>query len=56
VALVKGYSGFPYGYREIVLTTLGLHRGPDPERFIRLDSGIGLDKDVVPLTSLVLGA
>lgn len=44
--------GFPHGYRAIALTTMGLHRCPDPERFISLGSDLGPDKDVIPLTSL----
>jgi hypothetical protein len=52
VVLIESYTRLPHVYRDIELTALGLHRGPDPEGFIRLDVGLRRDKDVVPLTGL----
>ena len=52
MALIESYSESPHGYRKVALTTLRLHRAPDPERFIWLDGGIGPDEDIISLAGL----
>ena len=52
MALVGGYSGFSRRDRGIALTTLRLHRCPNPKRFVRLDGSIGPYEDIVSLTGL----